>query len=453
MHNLHPMDIQELLEELQRDIADLFVLNEKMTKKDAPIKYQLERARQKSKSLVLAYDSLSEMLGHGHADEKLEQELALHRANLQEVHMPLPEEQHEPIIDNDSVQVEVEELEELAIAQPQEDSIQPQESGEVENIILAEENPEELFVIELEPELLNEAEPELAEELEQTSTEEEELLPFFIKEEAKEEKQQGIEKNAEKEASSVRNIEQILSFSFQEADTELLADSTKDSSTDAEREEEPQKTVVEEVQVQEEPKKPILEEIQVKEESQAPILEEVPVQNEPQEPIEEEVQVQEEPKAELLNDLQSNIEQESTSEAPIAENKETVLTNKTNFENLKLAEVLDAPITKDMKLEYELDNYQEIIKSIAGLMNVSQKEVKDIGKPIKRLIEAIGLNERFEFITDLFDNKTDVFYHTVQTIDQMTNYNDALQLLERKFDWKDSEIKTKFMNLVQRRFL
>ena len=72
--------------------------------------------------------------------------------------------------------------------------------------------------------------------------------------------------------------------------------------------------------------------------------------------------------------------------------------------------------------------------------------------PVARLSQAIGLNDRFQFIRELFNNDADLFRQTVEQIDQMENRNEAVLFLSSNFKWRKNDTSLKFAQLVKRRF-
>jgi hypothetical protein len=72
--------------------------------------------------------------------------------------------------------------------------------------------------------------------------------------------------------------------------------------------------------------------------------------------------------------------------------------------------------------------------------------------PLSKLEAAIGLNDRFLFIRELFSNDAGLFNQTVKQIDQMQNLSEAVTFLNSNFKWKKNETSLKFAQLVKRRF-
>ena len=78
-------------------------------------------------------------------------------------------------------------------------------------------------------------------------------------------------------------------------------------------------------------------------------------------------------------------------------------------------------------------------------------------EPIKDLKEAIGINDKFQFIEVLFNKDAKVFEAAVKTINAFTNYAEAqfwiLHHLRKQFDWQEQDATVQaFDQLVKRRF-
>lgn len=72
--------------------------------------------------------------------------------------------------------------------------------------------------------------------------------------------------------------------------------------------------------------------------------------------------------------------------------------------------------------------------------------------PIQKLENSIGLNDRFQYIRELFNNDADLFRDTITKIDKMHTIDEALDFLDSQFEWEMDDISLKFIHLVRRRF-
>lgn len=75
-------------------------------------------------------------------------------------------------------------------------------------------------------------------------------------------------------------------------------------------------------------------------------------------------------------------------------------------------------------------------------------------KPLSSIESAIGINDKFLFIRELFNNNPDAFSSTVKKIDACSGLNEALEYLQTQVSWDfESETAQKFLVLVRRRFI
>ncbi len=92
-------------------------------------------------------------------------------------------------------------------------------------------------------------------------------------------------------------------------------------------------------------------------------------------------------------------------------------------------------------------------KSVNDLITDQVKlEFKLSNRPVNNIQAAIGINDRFQYIRELFDGDNKKFLETVKTLDSMDNIREAIDYLRNNFKWKKNETSLKFVNLVKRRF-
>lgn len=92
-------------------------------------------------------------------------------------------------------------------------------------------------------------------------------------------------------------------------------------------------------------------------------------------------------------------------------------------------------------------------KSINDILTDQNKlEFKLSNRPVESIKTAIGINDRFQYIRELFDGNSEQFSDAVQILDSKQNIKEAVDYLKKNFKWKKSETSLKFVNLVKRRF-
>jgi len=92
-------------------------------------------------------------------------------------------------------------------------------------------------------------------------------------------------------------------------------------------------------------------------------------------------------------------------------------------------------------------------KSINDLVTEHNNlEFKLSNRPVESIQSAIGINDRFQFIRELFEGSGEKFTETVKTLDSMNHIREAVEYLQNNFKWKKNETSLKFVSLVKRRF-
>ena len=93
-------------------------------------------------------------------------------------------------------------------------------------------------------------------------------------------------------------------------------------------------------------------------------------------------------------------------------------------------------------------------KSVNDLMSddFSKLEHKLSNRPVSSIQSAIGINDRFQYIRELFEGSADNFVKTVADLDSMNDIKEAVNYLQSNFKWKKNDTSLKFVNLIKRRF-
>ena len=97
-------------------------------------------------------------------------------------------------------------------------------------------------------------------------------------------------------------------------------------------------------------------------------------------------------------------------------------------------------------------------ESLNERLKQSKIELSDMltEAPVRDLKKAIGVNDRFLFINELFRGDEAMYERSIKTINNFSIYPEAQYWIERelkvKIGWKDSEIVKQFDQLVKRRF-
>jgi hypothetical protein len=87
---------------------------------------------------------------------------------------------------------------------------------------------------------------------------------------------------------------------------------------------------------------------------------------------------------------------------------------------------------------------------------ISRKDVEPIGqaKPVTNIKSAIGINDRFTYIRELFNNDATVYENTIGILDEAANFNEAYNYMIQHFDWDmDSETVQQLLDIIRRKYI
>lgn len=75
-------------------------------------------------------------------------------------------------------------------------------------------------------------------------------------------------------------------------------------------------------------------------------------------------------------------------------------------------------------------------------------------KPVTSLTSAIGLNEKFELINNLFEGNADAFNHTMEVLNMATNFNEAHAYIQESFKWDmEDPYVQRILDLIRRKLI
>lgn len=154
--------------------------------------------------------------------------------------------------------------------------------------------------------------------------------------------------------------------------------------------------------------------------------------------------------------VKKNEAQEEAKSTPAAvENTPSPASEKDIAPQKKEPEIIEVPTppkenkTQAAKAE-QLSVNDKIAKSQLGknLANKIQNQ------PIENISKAIGLNDKFQFIRELFGGLSDEYSKTVESLNDLGSFEEATLYIEKRFKWDfDDPTVVKFLELINRRYL
>jgi len=158
---------------------------------------------------------------------------------------------------------------------------------------------------------------------------------------------------------------------------------------------------------------------------------------------------------------------DNTEQQLVRETKETVLVDKGSVslvkENGQLDMVFDPmteiPTLSHQPKEREVNDSRKDVESLNDKLKQGKTELVEVLKetPVKDLRKAIGINDRFLFINDLFRGDESVYERSIKTINSFNIYAEAEYWINRelkvKLGWDNNHSSVQhFDQLVKRRF-
>lgn len=95
----------------------------------------------------------------------------------------------------------------------------------------------------------------------------------------------------------------------------------------------------------------------------------------------------------------------------------------------------DAAEQEDTETEVE----ESIIEEAPAAVQKSEP------KPIKSIRESIGMNDKYLMTRSMFDSDSRLFEQTINELDQMTDFNDAILYVSENFSWNPDDNSVKLL--------
>lgn len=154
--------------------------------------------------------------------------------------------------------------------------------------------------------------------------------------------------------------------------------------------------------------------------------------------------------------------------APEVDENQTSLIDAIEEEEVKSEDEVEP--TKEVKQEEEVKVSEDLFGQleIKPSLNESLASTEDslgdksLGdklkmKPIEDLVKAIGINQKFLFMNDLFEGENDLYTHAIENLNSLRSFEEAenmLKELKKKYGWEEEDKTVEaFTLLIQRRFL
>lgn len=101
---------------------------------------------------------------------------------------------------------------------------------------------------------------------------------------------------------------------------------------------------------------------------------------------------------------------------------------------------------------------EDVPKSINDIISKNQSgnvlASKLQNKPVQDLKKAIGINDKFQFIRELFEGNAEMFASVLDHLNSLSSFDEAYRYINEQFSWDEEDaVVMKFLELVNRRYL
>lgn len=121
---------------------------------------------------------------------------------------------------------------------------------------------------------------------------------------------------------------------------------------------------------------------------------------------------------------------------------------------LKDADVPEIKETKSVIGEKYQGSKEYMNEHISKQRSQGDISVKLHSKPIEDIGKAIGLNEKFLYINELFKGDAVLYKKTIEILNNCKDFNDAFSYIENNFKWDMNKIEVQnFLDIVKRKYI
>ncbi len=174
------------------------------------------------------------------------------------------------------------------------------------------------------------------------------------------------------------------------------------------------------------------------------VEEESPIELEPEIKIQTAVAPQDEVPAEPI--LQK------PSDPPVAPTEETKPSKEETIEIIKKS--VSEPTTDYTKKTSHSGLHPTLNEELSTKVKSADLAKHLKNRPITDLSTAIGLNEKFELINNLFNGDRNSYNETIEHLNMATNFNEAFNYLSERLNWEmDNPMVQRLLDLIRRKLI
>lgn len=155
----------------------------------------------------------------------------------------------------------------------------------------------------------------------------------------------------------------------------------------------------------------------------------------------------------------SNLENESQQEVREIHIDELDEEDADSFRFTPLAGKSERPVMHEIPKPESTPKEKQVVgetfrkeRSLNDVMSDNKVESKLTNGPISSLRASIGLNDRFLFIREIFDNNAEKYNTVIDKLDKLETIQEAVEYLKSNLSLEKNDTSMKFVDLLKRRF-
>jgi len=132
-------------------------------------------------------------------------------------------------------------------------------------------------------------------------------------------------------------------------------------------------------------------------------------------------------------------------DTPTKPKKETIPPKKTSDKKKVHPEILVDKLKGEKQFVYETLAEKVVKQNVSSQLQ---------SKPISSIKSAIGINDKFKLIRDLFNEDSEAYAKTITRLDSCIDFNEAFNYITSSFNWDMEDESVQFiLDLVRRKFI
>ena len=154
------------------------------------------------------------------------------------------------------------------------------------------------------------------------------------------------------------------------------------------------------------------------------------------------------------HEIKNKVEEEPTAESYEIKNEKLEEKAVTEIREPQKTDIPEFKETKGVLGEKYQGSKEFINEHISKQRSANDISVKLHSKPVDDIAKAIGLNEKFLYINELFNGDAVHYKKTLEFLNNCKDFNEAFSFIENNFNWDMNRTEVQnFLDIVKRKYI